>query len=83
MIAAWIGDGSDGSTLTQTGNEVMIASKSAGTPFNVRLDSEKAASDYYIQVKLNQIKGNFSLGAVSKDEFRPGWKCKGMMYNVS
>jgi hypothetical protein len=80
---AWIGDGSEGNTLNQNGNEVEIASKSTGTPFNVRLDSENAASTYFIDVEIKKLKGSLSLGAVRIDEFRPGWKTKGLFYNVS
>ncbi|CAB9531075.1 expressed unknown protein [Seminavis robusta] len=77
----WVGDGSDGNTLTQTGNDLVIASKSGGTPFNLRLDSEQASQDYYWQATIQKLKGNLSFGAVSKDGFKPGWKTKGMFYN--
>jgi len=77
----WVGDGLEGSTLTQTGNDLVIASKSTGTPFNVRLDTEKAAQDYYLQVSITSLKGHLSIGAVKKDEFKSGWKGKGMFYN--
>ena len=79
----WVGDGSDGNTLTQSGNDVEVASKSAGTPFNFRLDSEKSASDYFVNVEIKKLEGNVSLGAVRKDEFKSGWKTKGLFYNVS
>jgi hypothetical protein len=77
----WIGDGSDGNTLSQTGNDLIIASKSPGTPFNLRVDSEKASEAYYWQASIQELKGNLSFGAVIKDDFKPGWKAKGMFYN--
>ena len=78
----WIGDGSDGSTLNQSGNDLEIGSKSAGTPFNLRLDSEKVTSDYYVDLEIKQLQGHLSVGAVRKDEFKAGWKTKGLFYNV-
>ena len=78
---SWVGDGSEGSTLTQEGNTVEIGSKTSGTPFNARLDNEKCASDYFVQVSITRLKGSLSIGAVCKDEFKSGWKCKGLFYN--
>ena len=77
----WIGDGSDGNTLTQTANDLIIASKSPGTPFNLVANSDKASEPYYWQATIQKLTGNISMGAVSKDEFKPGWKVKGMFYN--
>lgn len=80
---AWVGDGSTGGELIVDENNLSIASASAGTPFNVRLDcsDELAAADYYFQVQIKEMKGNFSIGVVTKAEFHPGWKTKGMFYN--
>jgi hypothetical protein len=78
----WVGDGSDGNTLSQTGNDLIIASKSTGTPFNLRVDSKLASeAAYYWQAKIEKLKGSLSFGAVMKDGFKPGWKVKGMFYN--
>lgn len=77
----WIGDGSNRSSLTQKGNVVSIASATSGTPFNARVDSAKAAEEYYLQAKISQLKGNLSMGVISEEGFKPGWKAKGMFYN--
>lgn len=79
----WVGDGSEGSKLTTSGNSVEMEGKSRGTPFNVRLKSDKLDEAYYIGVEIKKLVGNFSLGAVREDEFKPGWKTKGLFYNVS
>jgi SPRY domain len=78
---SWIGDGSSGNTLTQKANDLIIESKSTGTPFNLRVNSEKASDGYYWQANIQKLKGNVSFGAVTKDEFKPGWKAKGVFYN--
>ena len=79
-VLTWIGDGSNGS-LTQKNSDVTIASATRGTPFNARIDSAKASEDYYFQATITKLKGSLSIGVVSKDEFLPGWKAKGMFYN--
>ena len=81
--AAWIGDGSEGSTLTVNGSDLTIGSATRGTPFNVRLDCEEAVAtkDYCFNVKIAELNGNISVGVVQKDEFKPGWKTKGMFCN--
>jgi len=81
----WIGDGSNGGTVTQADNSLTISSASSGTPFIVRATSESTTvfqKDYYFQATLSNLeKGHLSIGVVAENEFRPGWKTKGMFYN--
>jgi hypothetical protein len=50
-FSKWIGDGSEGSTLTVSENNIILESATTGTPFNARLDADIAAGDLYHEVE--------------------------------
>ena len=83
--AEWKEDGSSGNKVEIKDSEVTISSKSSGTPLNIMFetspnDSAKPHVDLsYFEVVI--LQGEAAIGWVTKDEFQPGWKCKGMFYN--
>ena len=86
--AEWKEDGSSGNKVEIQDSEVTISSKSSGTPFNIMFktspnDSAKPHVDlsYFEVVILENQQGKPAIGWVTKSEFQPGWKCKGMFYN--
>ena len=94
--ARWIGDGTDGATLLQmsdnTGvgsslSDITFGTAKRGTPYNVRLDSGELSSptstdDLYCNIRLDEVgSGNLAVGYVTRDNFLPGWKTRGMFYN--
>ena len=92
----WIGDGSERPSVLEVvksdeyGNSETMTAKSAttGTPFNVRCShgfspsaTSSGSSMHIFSFQINQLEGNVAVGIVSHDEFKPGWKTKGMFYN--
>lgn len=78
----WIGDGKDGASFDiQDATVISVLGGDDGTPFNLRLDLQTPRPDYYFQVFIQDITGSLSVGIVSPDEFKSGWKTKGMFYN--
>lgn len=82
-FSKWIGDGSEASTLTVSGDIINIASATAGTPFNARLDADIPSGDLYYEVSVSDLpKGShLAVGLVAEEKFLPGWKTKGYFYN--
>ena len=84
---SWIGDGSDGATLSAAASpsspqdDISIASATRGTPFNVMFDGPIPSTSIFFEVDIAELNGNIAIGVVKKDEFLPGWKTKGMFYN--
>ena len=93
---SWIGDGSEtvgGGSLEvvkydEYGNheQMTVKSNSTGTPFNVRCShgfspSTSEPMTFTFTVQIDGLDGNVSVGLVSQDEFKQGWKTKGMFYN--
>mmetsp|Transcript_13102 Transcript_13102/g.28425 ORF Transcript_13102/g.28425 Transcript_13102/m.28425 type:complete len:321 (+) Transcript_13102:138-1100(+) len=82
--STWIGDGTEGATLTVNGSAITLASAKRGTPYNVRLDSSTLTptDNLYYEVELvGECEGNLAVGLVTSTEFQPGWKSRGMFYN--
>jgi hypothetical protein len=50
-FSKWIGDGSEGSTLTVSENNIILESATTGTPFNARLDADIPVGDLYYEVE--------------------------------
>mmetsp|Transcript_53349 Transcript_53349/g.159749 ORF Transcript_53349/g.159749 Transcript_53349/m.159749 type:complete len:312 (-) Transcript_53349:51-986(-) len=78
----WIGDGSDGK-LTVDGGQMSFGSAKSGTPFNIRLDDESIAptGSLFYEVEVVELNGTLGIGAITRDNFLPGWKSKGIFYN--
>ena len=81
----WIGDGTEGATLSVDGSSIIFGSAKRGTPYNVRLNSSNsaAASDnLYYEITLDEVEsGNLAVGFVTPEKFLPGWKTRGLFYN--
>ena len=77
----WIGDGQGGSTLAVTGEEILARAAKSGTPFNVRYANPLSKDFHEFAVSVVELEGNASVGLVTKEEFLPGWKTRGMFYN--
>ena len=75
-------EGSAPSTIT-------FGTAKRGTPYNVRLDSSASPSPpfspadaLYYEITLDEVgSGNLAMGYVTRDNFLPGWKTRGMFYN--
>lgn len=84
---SWIGDGTDGATLTVDGSSITFGTAKRGTPYNVRLSSSPAdvpspTDSLYYEITLDEAEsGNLAVGFVTPDEFLPGWKTRGLFYN--
>jgi hypothetical protein len=81
-MGLWRGDGSQG-VVTETASTVNLSSATQGSPFHTIYDTADylLLGDFYFQVKILELDGNFSVGLITKGEFEPGWKAKGMFYN--
>ena len=83
----WVGDGSENNTTSWNCNngEVEVRNTRQGTPFNLRFS--KAAleptngGDDLCSIQILELQGSLSFGLVALDEFKPGWKTRGMFYN--
>ena len=93
---SWIGDGTVGATFSlkkesssSSTTIITFGSPKRGTPFNIRLDDDpsnclKPTDNLYFEVTLEGPEpptGTLAVGLVSKTEFLPGWKTRGMFYN--
>lgn len=78
----WVGDGGEGE-ITHDGPSLTVKSATRGTPLNVCYDAPIPDGDFCFEVILVKITkdSSISVGVVSKDEFSPGWKTRGMFYN--
>jgi len=83
----WIGDGSDDSTASwncQNG-QVEVRNSKQGTPYNLRfgsaLEPPNGGGDNLFSIEILELQGSLSFGLVALDEFKPGWKTRGMFYN--
>ena len=83
--SGWIGDGTDGATLSVDGSSITFGTAKRGTPYNVRLDSNSALSpkdNLYYEITLDEAEsGNLAVGFVTPDKFLSGWKSRGLFYN--
>ena len=88
--SGWIGDGTDGATLSVDGSSITFGTARRGTPYNVRLDSSNSAAsnfssptdNLYYEITLDEAEsGNLAVGFVTPDKFLPGWKTRGLFYN--
>jgi heat shock protein HslJ len=81
-MSNWIGDGSNGS-ISVEGDVVSVTAEKAGTPFNVRLETASSVRSglFFFQVTVKEMNANIAVGVVTRQEFLPGWKTKGMFYN--
>jgi len=78
----WVGDGSEKSKIIVDGANVTLNSESRGTPFNIMLDAKLCSnSSIYYEADLVSIEGSISFGLVKKEDFKLGWKTKGLFYN--
>ena len=91
-MAKWIGDGYEKGSLSVDGSMIKFGTNARGTPFNIRLDGidDNDTNDnnsifqksYYFTANVQELDGGaLGLGIVNKNEFKSGWKCKGMFYN--
>lgn len=88
----WIVDGSNGSNVSVQAADslgmanISITGGERGTPCNARLNDPtnilSPSDSLYFEITLCDEKSeNISIGFVTKEEFLPGWKTKGMFYN--
>jgi len=85
----WIGDDYEHGKFSTKGSTIKFFTTKRGTPFNIRLDRIADDDDVstfrgncYFTAKVKELKdGSLGIGIVKNDEFKSGWKCKGMFYN--
>ena len=81
---SWIGDGTEGATLSVDGSSIALGTAKRGTPYNVRLNSNSPATggNLYYEITLDEVEsGNLAVGFVAPETFLPGWKTRGLFYN--
>eukprot|EP00546_Thalassionema_frauenfeldii_P010091 CAMPEP_0178928720 /NCGR_PEP_ID=MMETSP0786-20121207/20095_1 /TAXON_ID=186022 /ORGANISM="Thalassionema frauenfeldii, Strain CCMP 1798" /LENGTH=312 /DNA_ID=CAMNT_0020604685 /DNA_START=70 /DNA_END=1008 /DNA_ORIENTATION=+ len=79
----WIADHGDGGSLSVDGaGSITFSCATKGTPFNIRLNKPSAvSSSMFYEIEIVKVEGSLGVGFVSGEEFKPGWKTKGMFYN--
>jgi len=82
-INDWIVDGSEGSTISVSGNNVTAMAARQGTPFNIRFHKafvmETRGEDQF-SIGIRELSGSVFIGLVSQEEFQQGWGTRGMLY---
>lgn len=76
---SWIGDSSEGGSVVENGDEVVVSAAQQGIPFNVRRNNTTEC--FQFEIEIRELTGSVSVGLVTSDEFKPGWKTRGMFYN--
>lgn len=81
---SWVGDGAKASTITKNeSSTITIESETESTPFSTmfNVQSLTAIDSFFYEVTLSSITGSVSVGLVKEENFKKGWKIRGLFYN--